>query len=268
MTSIAVVGSEGFLGSALVRHLEAAGERVIRVDVVDKPGVRRSLDEPVDVVFNLAGKLFGTPEQMHEAHVATTQRLLDGGHGVVVLASSQSVYGPIAEPAREDMPLDPRGDYARSKAAADELALASAVDVRIARISNPYGPGQRRMVLPDLAEKALAGHLEVRGDGSDLRDFIHVDDLARALILIATAGERGVYNVGSGEVVAIIDIARRIAAWAGLPESQIRTEHEPGEQPFSISNPALDRLVALGYQPLVPLSEGLAGTLESIRSSA
>lgn len=229
--------------------------------------MRPRLDEPVDVVFNLAGRIHGTPAEMHAAHVETTADLLQGDH-VLVLASSQSVYGPLSEPAREDMPPNPQGAYAESKADAELLALASNRDVRIARISNPYGPGQRRMVIPDLAENALRKDLRVRGDGTDLRDFVHVDDLVRALLLIAHEGERGVYNVGSGEVVSIGEVARRVAAWADIPAEQIHFEHPPGDRPHSISKPSLDRLAALGYQPRVPLSEGLAGTLDWIRSSA
>jgi dTDP-glucose 4,6-dehydratase len=194
----------------------------------------------------------------------------------MLMISTDEVYGtgdPDGGLFPEDATLRPRSPYAVSKAAADMLCYAYFVTyglpVTVVRGTNAFGPRQIEKVVPTYALAALERRaLPVYGDGSHRREFLHVDDWVRAALIVLDRGEPGlVYNIGGGFELANSDLARRICALAGAPESLVSFVPDRPGHDFRYGVRA-DRLRALGWRPEVPFDEGLARTVEWYRRRA
>ena len=270
---VSVTGASGFLGS----FLTAAIEREMPGAVVTTISRRDPLPDS-DVIFHLAGGAgieasLADPLADLDANAKETLRRLEelrqaDRQPCFILASSCAAYGAAQSPVSEDAPLIPRSPYGVSKAAAESAVGAyrslAGIDGRIARIANPYGPGQRRLMVYDLARRALdeSGALRVRGTGSETRDLIHAEDVGHALIAVATRGQDGgIYNVGSGVPSAIRDVATMIALAAGKRAEDVIFEGigEPGK--VDTFFPSIDRIRALGFEPRHPLAQGIGETV-------
>lgn len=264
---LAVTGASGLLG----RRLVAGGAR---------PVPRGSLDVgDAEAVVHLAAQTivreaWRDPVGTFEANVRLTWTVLDAAreHGVrrAVLASTDAVYGPDApQPTAEDAPLAPADPYGASKAAADVLARAFPdMEVVAARLGTVYGPGDRHLsrLVPGTIAAVLAGRPPViRGDGTSARDFLHVDDAAAALELLAARGAAGeAYNVGSGRATSVREVVEAILRAAG---SDLEPEVQGGSPPGEGGRRALDasKIRALGWTPAVGLDEGLRATVRRQR---
>jgi CDP-glucose 4,6-dehydratase len=168
-----------------------------------------------------------------ETNIRGTWLVLEAcrGHGTerVVVASSDKAYGRQPElPYREEHPLDPRYPYDVSKAAADMLARSYSqtfgLPVAVTRLANVYGGGDtnRARLIPEAVCAALAGEAPVvRSDGSPERDFLYVEDAARAYlavwqVLAAGAAARGeAFNAGGGEPRRVLDVIEQICRRIG-----------------------------------------------------
>jgi UDP-glucose 4-epimerase len=187
----------------------------------------------------------------------------------VVFASSATVYGPQpVQPVSEDCWPHPQVPYAVSKLAAEYYIFALGelygIETVALRIYNAYGPGQglppaHPPVVPLFAKNILSGaSLVVEGSGNQTRDFVYIDDVVDALVAAATAANvnRAVINVGSGEETSINDLIAALEGVSGRRAEVIINPQQSG---------GVERLVAdlrrarelLGYQPRVPLPEGL-----------
>jgi UDP-glucose 4-epimerase len=233
---ILVTGARGFLGGSVMRHAERLGHRVVSVDraaLAEGTLAERVAAEAPDVVLHAAGKAsvaasIASPRDDFEGSVATWAALLEavrrsGTRPVVILPSSAAVYGdPAALPVREDAPARPISPYGFHKLCcetlADEYAACFGLDVIVARLFSVFGPAQRRLLVWELYAQ-LAGPEEVvtlGGTGRETRDFLHVDDVAEALIRLAGSPARGlvgraeVVNVASGEETAVLALAERL----------------------------------------------------------
>ena len=289
MMRIAVTGAGGFLGTYLMQVLarELSGAEVTgvvrREPAMPVDGVRYTSElSTADLVFHLAGSkgLAASLEDPHtdlEANAAGTLEVLDwvrgGGASTLILTSSSAVYGHLEGAAQEDRLLRPISPYGVSKLAAESYVYAyhhlHGVDGRIARISNVYGPGQRSLVIYELARRALTqgAPLRVRGDGRQTRDFIHAEDVARALLAIGLNGEPGgIYNVGSGEPISIAKVAGYVAAAAGLPADGVVLDGQVEAGKVSTFYPVVERLTSLGFRPIRLFAEGIAETVEWVRA--
>jgi len=136
-----------------------------------------------------------------------------------VHVSTDEVYGSLGPEGlfREDTPYDPSSPYSASKAASDHLARAwcrtYGLPLMVTNCSNNYGPCQfPEKLIPLIIQKALAGEqLPVYGRGENVRDWLYVDDHARALRLVASRGDGGrTYNVGGGNERRNIDVVRLV----------------------------------------------------------
>jgi nucleoside-diphosphate-sugar epimerase len=248
-----VTGAAGFIGRSLVELLLARGERVVAVDRVPaepRPGcavlvadlaegddrVRAAL-AGADRVFHLAA-LPGVRDrrsrrERHRDNVLATEAVLAAvpASTPVVFTSSSSVYGGSAagRASAEDDPLWPKGEYARSKIAAEarcRARLAAGGRVLIARPFTVAGPGQR----PDMAfatwiRAATAGRpLRIHGSPDRTRDVTDVAEVARALVALADREASGVVNIGTGTGHSL---AALVAAVAGALDVAVRTELVP-----------------------------------------
>lgn len=188
--------------------------------------------------------------------------------------STDEVYGSLTEgSADESSPLAPRNPYSASKAGGDLLAISYHVShgtpVLISRACNNYGPNQYpEKMLPLFATNALDdGPLPVYGDGMQVRDWLHVTDHCRALLLLLERGQPGqVYNIGAGEERANLEVVRLILDTLAKPESLIRhVEDRPGhDRRYSLRS---ERIRAMGWRPEVGFEEGVRATVRWYRDN-
>jgi UDP-glucose 4-epimerase len=184
------------------------------------------------------------------------------------------VYGDQGEqPLREDASPFPRSPYAVSKLASEyyvrTIGSLWGIETVCLRIFNAYGPGQHLPpshppVVPNWLKQAVrGGSLVVHGDGKQTRDFIYINDVARALIAASTAPDvdQLVINVGSGNETRLRDLAQTIL---DVAESSGEILYTPRNDP-GVSRMSADTELAakmLGFQPRTSLEDGLKRTLE------
>jgi len=194
--------------------------------------------------------------------------------------STDEVFGSLPEdPAirfREDSAYDPRSPYAASKAGSDHLVRAwhetYGLPVLLTNCSNNYGPYQfPEKLIPVMILSALAGRpLPVYGDGRNIRDWLHVEDHAEALLLVLERGKPGrSYNIGGDNERSNLDIVRALCA--ALDRMAPRPSGSHAERiVFVADRPGHDRRYAidagrihreLGWQPRIAFEEGLAQTV-------
>lgn len=289
-----VTGADGFIGSVLVRRLRESGMVVTAlagpggasavhcdacVDLTQGGALLPWLDSKT-LVFHLAGSAdvrhsMDNPADDFRANVFSTLLVLESIRRVgaaLVYCSSAAVYDDTAAlPWKEDSALSARSPYGAGKIAAEAYCRTYArvfdLDVRIGRIFSVYGEGMRRHAIRDFVERLAMDRkkLVVRGSGRQQRDYLHVDDVAAALICIATSGSPGAaYNIGAGVGVPIAELARRVATLADSHECAIVADGSvtAGDPEVMVAN--IDRLVSLGFRVEVSLEEGLERTVASL----
>ena len=282
-----VTGGSGFVGRRLVAALLDGGAEVTVADRHEPsaPGVRsvvgdlrdpavaaQAVSPGTDVIVHLAAvtsvlRSVEDPVGTYEANVGVTASLLElargRGVGTFLLASTNAVAGDVGDAViTEQHPPRPLTPYGATKAAAEMLLSAySAYGIAgcALRFSNVYGPGMKAKdsLVPRLMRAARDGHgVQVYGDGSQVRDLVHVDDAVAGVLLAWRAGCRGPLILGAGESVSVNDIIAAARAVTGAP---IPVEYVPaksGEMPAVIVDISAAR--ALGYRPAHDLKSGLA----------
>lgn len=251
----------------------------VRGDIADPEAVRE-LAKEVDAIVNFAAEshvdrsiLDASP--FIRTNIVGTQVLLDNvrelGIRRFVQISTDEVYGSLGASGRftESTPLAPNSPYSASKAAADLLVRAyiktHGINAVVLRSSNAYGPYQfPEKLIPLMITNAQAGEdLPVYGDGLQVRDWVHVDDLVRAVLVVLEQGDAGeIYNVGGDNEIANLEVVRLIVAMTGASEAQIRfVDDRPGHD----LRYAMDfsRLAdTLGWRPERGFETGLRETIE------
>jgi nucleoside-diphosphate-sugar epimerase len=281
---------------ALARHrdavagLETAGVRLVEADLRDAPAMRAAVGRQ-DVVFNLAGHS-GAVRSMEDpatdldvncrGNLVLLEALrVENPSAVLVFVSSRLAYGKGgAAPVDEARPLDPLCIHAVHKAAVEQYlriyGRTYGLRFSIARLTNPYGPGQPSGrtaygVVNHLIHRALEGAaLPIYGDGAQRRDYIYMDDAVDALLAMGMtpAADGRTYNVGSGVGTRMIDMARAIIdiACAGSIEftnwPPIAGQIETGDFVADTARIRSDT----GWTPRVGLVEGLQRTIAFYRS--
>ena len=275
--------------SALALMGLADGVDAVRGDITSEGLVARVLAEyEVESVFHLAAQtIVGTanssPVSTFETNIRGTWMLLEACRlqrvGRVIVASSDKAYGRHTDlPYRETHSLEAAYPYDVSKAAADMLARSYwhsyGLPVAVTRFANLYGGGDmnRSRLVPEAVVAALAGRAPVvRSDGSPERDFLYVEDAARAYLAIWEALGRGesagaAFNAGSGRPHRVGDVVALISRLAGTGVSpDIRGQGTPAGE---IDRQWVDssKLCELtGWQPQVELEAGLRLTLDWYR---
>jgi dTDP-glucose 4,6-dehydratase len=189
--------------------------------------------------------------------------------------STDEVYGslePSDPPFTEEHPLRPNSPYAASKAAADLLVRAYhnsyGFPALITRCGNNYGPYQfPEKFLPLFITNALDDlPLPLYGDGRQIRDWIHVEDHARALLRVLEEGQVGeIYNVSANGEQTNLHMAERVLSLMGKPANLLRyvTDRPGHDRRYGIDAGKLCR--ELGWQPRISLDDGLQATIEWYR---
>lgn len=253
--------------------------RFVKGDAAD-PRTVDGLVAEADLVVNFAAESFvdrsiadASPFVRSNLQGALTLLVACRDHGVPLLQiSTDEVYGSIREGAfSEDSLLSPNNPYAATKAGADLLCrsfhVTYGMDVRVMRGTNAYGPRQHReKAIPVFIAAAVRGDpLPVYGDGSNRREWLFVEDFARAAWCVVEQGEAGgVYNAGGGHEMANVDLAREICRLTDADPSLVSfvTDRPGHDERYSMT---WDRLAALGWKPEVGFEQGLARTVEWFR---
>jgi len=283
---VLVTGGAGFIGSAFVRRLVAAGDQVTVLDKLTYAGNRANLDdvehdfhegdiadpdavaraaEGCEAIANFAAEthvdrsIMG-PAEFILTDVLGTQVLLDHArrHGLRhVQVSTDEVYGDIpfdAPPATEEAPLRPSSPYSASKAGGDLQVLAYVrtygVDACITRSANTFGARQYpEKMLPLFITNCFDGEpVPVYGDGRQRREWLHVDDHCAAVELVLREGATGrVYNVG-GQERENMEVVRRILDLTGASPDLVRmVADRPGhDRRYAVDS---SRIRDLGWSP-------------------
>jgi dTDP-glucose 4,6-dehydratase len=254
--------------------------RFVRGDVANGELVGELLrSERIEAVMHLAAeshvdRSILTPAIFIETNVRGTQVLLEAvrelGVPRFLHVSTDEVYGSLGPTGAftEETPLAPSSPYSASKAASDLLALAYArtfqLPVVVTRCSNNYGPYQfPEKLIPLMIANALRDRpLPVYGDGMNVRDWIHVEDHCRGLLLALERGRAGeVYNFGARSERHNIHIVQQVLALLGKPESLVQyVKDRPGHD----RRYAIDPRKAegeLGWAPGHRFEEALSATV-------
>ncbi|WAH38901.1 dTDP-glucose 4,6-dehydratase [Alicyclobacillus dauci] len=251
----------------------------IHGNICDAGTVRRAL-MGVHAVVHFAAEshvdrsIQSTAEFVH-TNVEGTRVLLESACAVgidkFVHVSTDEVYGSLGEQGvfRETSPIEPNSPYSASKAASDLLARAYfktyGLPVCITRSSNNYGPYQHpEKLIPKLITYAIEGRkLPIYGDGTNVRDWMHVLDHCRAIDCVLQRGTPGeIYNVGASNEQSNVDIAKQILACLGLDESLIEYVPDRPGHDWRYAIDASKIMQELGWRPRVDFHRGLAETVE------
>jgi CDP-glucose 4,6-dehydratase len=273
--------------SGLELHGMLGDVELVEADLRDAEGVSGAV-RGADSVFHLAaqtivGNAQASPRETFEVNVLGTWNVMEAcreqGVGRVLFASSDKAYGSSDElPYREDFPLRAVHTYDASKAAADILARSYwhsyGVPVAVTRFANLYGGGDLNFsrLIPEAVSAVLEGRRPViRSDGTPQRDFLYVEDAARAYLAIAAALDDGAargeaFNAGGDRPHAVAEVLKLIAEVTG-------TGLEPDIQGVGNLDGEIDSQFVdstklremTGWRPEVDLREGLRRTIEWYR---
>ncbi|MDK3017286.1 NAD-dependent epimerase/dehydratase family protein [Pseudodonghicola flavimaris] len=302
---VLVIGGCGFIGSHIVDALRSRGLSLRILDRSPErfraalPGVDYVLHDltrspvpdaalqGVDVVVHLASTMVPATSNSDPAadiaeNLIPTVRLLEamrrqGTRRLVFLSSGGTVYGvPQRDPIAEDHPLNPISSYGIVKLAVEkylhmEQALHGLSYVAL-RASNPYGPRQGRTGVQGVIGTYLWRHarqepIEVWGDGSVVRDFLHVGDLADLCVRAVLSDQTGVFNAGSGEGTSIREVVEVIGRIVGREAEPV---FRPGRS-FDVPRVVLDvtrAQEAFGWRCRTALAPGIEETWGWVRQQA
>jgi UDP-glucose 4-epimerase len=285
---VLVTGGAGFIGRSVVRALLAEGHEVtvadlrafpdrdvrsVTGDLCDPEVPGRAVRPGTDAIIHLAAitsvlASVQDPVSTHRLNVDATARLLEVAREneveAFLLASTNAVVGNVGSAViSEQNVLRPLTPYGATKAAAEMLlgAYANCYGITGAalRFSNVYGPGmaEKDSFIPRLMRAARDGEgVQVRGDGSMLRDVVHVNDVVQGLLVAWRARHIGPLILGSGQSITVNDMVTTARRVTGAP---IPAENVPvgsGEMPAVVLD--ISAAKALGYQPRYDLESGMA----------
>lgn len=294
---VLVLGGSGFIGSHVVDQALVAGHSVrvfdramesfratpkkvefLQGDMSDTAALAEALIG-VDMVFHLVSTTVPStgnldPSADIQGNLLATIRLLElmraqSVRRLLYLSSGGTVYGiPLLDPVPENHVLDPISSYGIVKVAVEQYIRMEAslhgLQATILRPSNPYGPRQGHGGVQGIIGTymwciAQGNAMELWGDGSVVRDFIYVRDLAQLCLICADSGITGTFNVGAGQGHSVLQVIDRIGNVSGKTIEPIK---KPGRK-FDVPRVVLDITTAhdaTGWSPRTKLETGLAET--------
>ncbi|ADE03927.1 NAD-dependent epimerase/dehydratase family protein [Haloferax volcanii] len=296
---VLVTGGAGFIGSNLANHLADENE-VVAVDDLYL-GTPENLDDAVefhdasvldddlptddvDVVFHLAAL---SSYKMHEENptkaarvnvegfVNTVEQARNDGCDTVVYASTSSIYGSQTEPSPEEMPVEARTGYEASKLARERYAeyFHHHYDMRTAglrffSVYQGFGgaeehKGEFANTVAQFTDKIAAGESpELFGDGTQTRDFTHVDDIVRGIELAADHRLQGIYNLGTGESYSFNEMVDMINEALGTDVEPEYIENPLDVYVHDTKADCTKIREATGWEPKISFEEGLRRVCE------
>ena len=288
---VLITGASGFIGGHVARYLVAEGHDVTGFDLTEADGadfptiigdlrdadaVRASVVGN-DVVCHIGaiGDVYLAAEQPSLAaavNVSGSSHIADAAlesDARVVYASTWEVYGEVEyEPMDENHPRNPDHPYNITKLGGEQMILAAAdlagLSAIALRLGTAYGPGLRpNSVFRIFIDRAQRGDtITIMGDGSQSRQFVHVDDLARAFSLACSSDVSGIaLNTVAQEPITIKQLAETVVS--RFPTEIIYAPARPGDVPPAlVSSQKISEI--LGWDPEVSFSDGLNDLMESL----
>lgn len=303
-----VTGGAGFLGSHLCDALLAEGYSVVAVDnlltgrMSNIEHLRREgnfeflqldINRPFDCgevsyVFHFASPASPVDYTIHGIETLKvgslgTMHALDVAHkyrAKYLFASTSECYGdPLEHPQKETYwgnvnTIGPRSVYDEAKRFSEALTMAyhryHAVDTRLVRIFNTYGPRMQLndgRVIPNFMKQALRGEdLTVYGDGKQTRSFCYVTDEIDGFLRLSKSDEHFPVNIGNPNEFTVLECAKRVIAIT-KSKSKIRYENLPQDDPKQRRPDISKARKLLGWEPKVGLDDGLQMSLEYFREA-
>lgn len=291
---ILVTGGSGFIGRHVVATLRDQGHQVrvvdlqphvdpevdlVQGDIADPEVMESAYEGGFDGVVHLAAvtsvlRSMEHPELTFRTNVQGTHRVLEGARAagvrsLVFASTGGAITGPMEEPLiTERAQLRPMTPYGATKAAGEMLmsAYTSVYDVRCTaiRLTNAYGPGMQAkdsIVARLMRAIRLGNTFEVYGDGRQVRDYVHVTDIAAAAQLALT-DERwsGPVLIGTGTSLSVLEVVDVVRKTTGAELPIKHGPAKPGEMPAVIVDNGRAR--SLGWEPQFDFAEGVAGVWE------
>ena len=282
-----VIAIDNLLTGSLdnIDHIRSERFRFIKQDVTEY----LYLTGPVDFVLHFASP--ASPIDYLRMPIQTLKVGALGTHKALglarekgacfLLASTSEVYGdPQVHPQPEDYwghvnPIGPRGVYDEAKRYAEAMTMAyhrfHQIDTRIVRIFNTYGPRMRLgdgRVVPAFVDEAMRGEpITVFGDGSQTRSFTFVEDLVEGVWRLLNSDITEPINVGSQDEWSILDFAKMIIRLTDSP-SEIVHDELPIDDPKTRRPDITKARRLLGWEPEMPVEQGLGRTIEFFRAKA
>ncbi len=281
-----IVGLDNFITGHERNIVHLAGNRKFRFVFHDVTEYIY-LDGPVDAILHFASP--ASPIDYLQIPIQTLKVGSLGTHNALgvalakkarfLLASTSEVYGdPLVHPQPESYwgnvnPVGPRGCYDEAKRFAEAITVAyrdfHGIDTRIVRIFNTYGPRMRPndgRIVPSLIGQALRGEpLTVFGDGSQTRSFCYVSDLIDGIVRLLMSDVREPVNVGNPTEMTVLEFAETIKTLTGTAAPIVRRPL-PVDDPKQRQPDITKARTLLGWEPKVPLEEGLRTTVAYLRS--
>ncbi len=303
---ILVTGGSGFIGSHLIDRLMADGQEVICLDNfytgnkrnllkwIGHPYfelIRHDITEPIrleaDQIYHLACPASPihyqyNPVKTIKTNVMGTLNMLGLAKRVkarFLLASTSEIYGdPEVHPQSEEYrgnvnTIGPRSCYDEGKRVAETLAFdyhrQNDVEIRVARIFNTYGSrmleNDGRVVSNFVVQSLKQQPLTVYGNGSQTRSFCYVSDLVEGLMRLMNSEYTGPINLGNPDEYTILQLAEAIQKMVN-PDAEIIFKPLPQDDPQRRRPDITKAKTLLGWQPTIPLQEGLKLTIEDFRN--
>lgn len=288
--SILITGAGGMIGTALTQLLMDEGHDLTLVDVNQLPELtaQRAIDYGADIhsinvadraqlngiarkynaVYHLAAHTENRPDKTDPMNdlqvtvggtVALLDALSDQCPDCFILTSSQLVYGnEVNSLASEEAPVRAESYFTAAKISAEAFlqaySLRNAFRGVVARLANIIGPGFTRGVIHDFASGAIKGSIEVLGNGTQRRSFVHSHDCARALIAAANNAENPfeIFNISNVDSISIRKVADIVAEASGSDDLCINLQDEESGWDGDVPkiHPSPQKLLNLGWQPM------------------
>jgi len=254
-------------------------DRFVRFDFAAADFQRFLEETSPDLIVHCAGsssvgQSIEAPAADFAGNVELTRKLLESirlsaAESRFILLSSAAVYGnPEVLPITEDALVNPISPYGFHKRQAEliveEYAQIYSLKAASVRIFSGYGPGLRRQVVWDLSRKIHAGGIvEVHGDGSESRDFVHSRDIARAIAVVGRSAEMEgeVYNLASGVETTVRELVEMLLSAYGLIR-EVKYTGSVGDGVPRRWKANVEKIGALGFSAETSFENGIAGYAE------
>jgi nucleoside-diphosphate-sugar epimerase len=295
--NVLLTGATGFVGPYLIRELLDRNAKVkaltmdkarnlagledkislVRGNITDS-GSLQDIMKDINIVFHLAAVsnvnyAIAHPRETFEINATGTLNLLEDARknriGKFVYISSSHVYGiPQYIPMDEKHPVNPREPYAASKAAAEMLVNAYALNyglrTAIIRPFNMFGAGQSvDFIIPSIIKQAQEKETIELGNLTPTRDLLYITDAINGMLAVAEHGD-GIYNLGSGRETSIKEVVETVIDIIDPAKKYVSVESRRRSNAVDIPRMCADisKLKTLGWSPEVGLREGLMKTIK------
>jgi nucleoside-diphosphate-sugar epimerase len=265
-----LTGQEGFIGKEILRLAREAGHEVMGLERpfrMANPPWEKISEFAAEACIHCAwiatpGEYLESPQNIdhREWSVALVRKLASMGTRRFVIAGTCAEYGPSQHPLQEGAGASPSTLYGREKnllrVALEEESVRFGFELLWARIFYPYGPGEHPdRLISFLIRNAIEGRESHLKNPFAVRDYIHVEDLARAFLVLAEAGTPGIYNIGTGQGVRLSEIRKNVLQVFGGASMETATLLPAGSVDEVVADNS--RISALGWSPLFDIKKGL-----------